>query len=146
MRLLLTLFWFAALAAPAQTPAPAADPLAPHRRALARATTDSARGRLLWALSEYTDSEDSIAVFAQFAVPPLERALSAARGAERRCLLGLLGATVNNIGVGINGSGRNIQAAPYYLKAAALRGQAKDVRGQVESLWNVANLHSNLGE
>ncbi len=120
---------------------PPADALPPLRRALARARADSTRGRLYWALGAVSDRSDSMVALSQRAVWLLERALPAARGAERQRLLGLLGGAVNNLGVGYSEGGDKTRPKAYYLRAARLRRQGGDVRGQVESLWNLANWH-----
>ena len=139
--LVLGLLSFAARAQPAQP-----DPLAAHRRALAAATTDTARGRHLWALSEFCDGGDSIIYFAQRAIAQLEPALPAARGAERRRLLSLLGAAVNNLAVGYGDRGGKQWVEPLFRRAARLRQQGGDVRGQVETLSNLALTLENRGD
>ena len=131
MRFLLLFLLLASLSAAAQ---PAADPIPGLRRALAQARTDSAQGRIYWALSEYTHSTDSTLWFARQAEQRLQRALPGSAGAERPRLCNLLGAALNNVAVGLEGQGQPQQAAGYYRRALRLRKQGGDVRGQVESL------------
>ncbi len=115
------------------------DPRPALRLALAAAPTDTARGRLAWALSEESESSADMVAYARQAIGLLTPALAAATGAGRRRLLRLLGAAVNNLGVGFSNGGDDRRAEPYYRRAAALRAAGGDVRGQIESLWNLGN-------
>ena len=116
-----------------------ADPMPALRRTLALARTDTARGRLLWQLSEVCEGSDSSVYFARRAVPLLEGALPAApRPAERQRLRRLLGGALNNLGTGYFDGGHPEAAMRFLQRAARLRGQVGDVRGQVESLYNLA--------
>ena len=131
MRFLLLFLLLTSLTVAAQ---PAADPLPGLRRALAQARTDSARGRLYWALSECTGSTDSILWFAGQAERRLQGALPGSAGAERRRLLNLLGAALNNVAVGLEGRGKPKEITNYFRRALRLRELGGDVRGQVETL------------
>ena len=142
--------WLAVLLGGLLVAAPAvaqpADPLANLRRALAHATTDTARGRLYWALSEITDTSANIQLYAERAIPLLRGALPHAAGAERLRLLRLLGGAINNQGVGYLSQGMASRAQQCYVRAARLRQLGGDVRGQIESLYNLASVRFSKGD
>ena len=138
MRLLGLVFLLLAFAASAQP----TDPLPPLRRALAAASTDSAQGRLCWAMSELSDGLDSTAYYAKRATTHLALALARPTApAERRRLQSLLGGAFNNLALGNDEGGNRSRAEPLYRRAIAWRTQAGDVRGQLESLWNLGTLY-----
>ena len=135
--LLLLSLLTAALPASAQSGSGPNGQLKELRQALARAETDSAKGRINSDLGYFITHGDSAIYFQQLAVPQLQRAVAKAKGAERARLLRLLGAATDILGTEY-GYKNDARSEPYHLRALAIYKQAGSVKGQVVSLYNLA--------
>ena len=127
----------AALPAAAQSGSAPNGPLKELRQSLARARTDSARGRIYSDLGYFSTHGDSAIYFQQQAIPPLQRAVSKAQGTERVRVLRLLATATAMLGSEYAYK-NDARSESYHVRALALFKQAGSAKGQVMELYNLA--------